>query len=85
MPRSKVITNEAIQIGDGTLVDAKAIGRQYGFTDKYISRLAAVGIIPWHGVRNGAKVYRRYDPTEVKAALAHGVGVSDSSVTDSAQ
>lgn len=67
----------AIQIGDGTLVDNKVVGRHYGYHCKYIDRLAAAGVIPWHGVRNGVKVYRRYDLAEVRAALAHGVTKSD--------
>jgi hypothetical protein len=53
------------------LVDAKAMGSRLGFTGEYINRMAAAGKIPWHGLRNGAKVYRRFNPAEVMAALAH--------------
>jgi hypothetical protein len=54
MPKSKA--NNVIQIGQRSLVDAEAMGEMIGFTAQYISRLAAAGKIPWHGVRNGAKV-----------------------------
>jgi len=70
MSKSKAST---VQISSVSLVDAKAIGAQLGFTGEYINRLAAAGRIPWHGVRNGVKVYRRFDPEEVKVALAHPV------------
>lgn len=76
MPKSKA--SNVIQVGQRNLVDAKAMGALIGFTAQYINRLAAAGKIPWHGVRNGAKVYRRYDPLEVLEALKHEVGVSDS-------
>lgn len=75
MPKSKA--NNVIQIGQGNLVDAKAMGALIGFTAQYVNRMAAAGRIPWHGVRNGAKVYRRYDPQEVLTELKHGVAVSD--------
>ena len=75
MPKSKA--NNAIQIGQRNLVDAKAMGALIGFTAQYVNRMAAAGKIPWHGVRNGAKVYRRYDPLEVLDALKHGVEVFD--------
>jgi hypothetical protein len=74
MPKSKA--NNVIQIGQSNLIDAKAMGESIGFTAQYINRLAAAGKIPWHGVRNGAKVYRRYDQLEVLDALKHDVGVS---------
>lgn len=54
-----------------TLVDAKTMGALIGFTGEYINRLAAADKIPWHGIRNGVKVYRRFNPEEVRAALAH--------------
>jgi hypothetical protein len=76
MPKSKA--NNVIQIGQRNLVDAEAMGGLIGFTPQYVNRLAAAGKIPWHGVRNGAKVYRRYDPDEVLEELKHGVEVSDS-------
>jgi hypothetical protein len=72
------MANNVIQIGQGNLVDAKAMGALIGFTAHYVNRMAAKGRISWHGVRNGAKVYRRYDPTEVLAELKHGVEVPDS-------
>jgi len=50
----------------------------FGFTPQYVDRLAAAGKIPWHGVRNGAKVYRRYDPQQVIEKLKHDVEASDS-------
>lgn len=75
MPKSKA--NSVIQIGQRNLVDASAMGALIGFTAQYINRLAAAGKIPWHGVRNGAKVYRRYDQLEVLDALKHEVQVSD--------
>jgi hypothetical protein len=76
MPKSKA--NNVIEAGQRNLVDAKAMGEQIGFTAQYVNRLAAAGKIPWHGVRNGAKVYRRYDPLKVLDALNHGLEVSDS-------
>lgn len=76
MPKSKAISE--IQIGRRNLLDAKAMGTLIGFTAQYVNRMAAAGNIPWHGVRNGAKVYRRYDPLEVLDALKHGVEMSDS-------
>ena len=54
------------------------MGALIGFTAQYVNRLAAAGKIPWHGVRNGAKVYRRYDQAEVLDALRHDVGMSES-------
>jgi len=75
MPRSKA--SNVIQVGQRNLVDAKAMGALIGFTAQYVNRLAAAGKIPWHGVRNGAKVYRRYDQLEVMDALKHEVGISD--------
>jgi len=76
MPKSNAISE--IQIARQNLVDAKAMGELIGFTPQYVNRLAAAGRIPWHGVRNGAKVYRRYDELEVLDALRHEVGVFDS-------
>lgn len=76
MPKS--MTNNVVQIGQRSLIDAKAMGALIGFTAQYVNRMAAAGKIPWHGVRNGAKVYRRYDPLEVLDELKHGVGMSDS-------
>jgi hypothetical protein len=71
MPKSKA-TN-VVEIGQRNLVDAQEIGKQIGFTSKWVNAMAAAGKIPWHGVRNGVKTYRRFDPDEVMAALAHGV------------
>lgn len=71
MPKSKA--SSVVQIGTQKLFDATAMGDLIGFTGQYVNRLAAAGKIPWHGVRNGAKVYRRYDLQEVK----HDVGVVD--------
>jgi len=76
MPKSKA--NNVIQIGQRSLVDAKEMGALIGFTAQYVNRMAAAGKISWHGVRNGAKVYRRYDPLEVLDELKHGVELSDS-------
>jgi hypothetical protein len=76
MPKSKA--SNVVQIGQRNLVDAKALGALIGFTAQYVNRLAAAGKIPWHGVRNGAKVYRRYDPLQVLHELKHGVEASDS-------
>jgi hypothetical protein len=53
------------------LVDAKEMGARMGFTGAYISRMAQLGRIPWVGLRNGARVYRRFNPATVRAALAH--------------
>jgi hypothetical protein len=75
MPKNKV--NPVVQIGQKNLTDAQTLGRQFGYTAKYMNQLARAGKIPWHGVRNGVKVYRRFDPEEVLAALAHGVEVYD--------
>ena len=75
MPKSKA--NNVVQIGQRSLIDAKAMGALIGFTAQYVNRMAAAGKISWHGVRNGAKVYRRYDPLEVLDELKHGVGMSD--------
>jgi hypothetical protein len=66
------------QVGQRNLVDAKAMGVLIGFTAQYVNRMAAASKIPWHSVRNGVKVYRRYDPQEVLDQLKHGVEVSDS-------
>ena len=71
MPKSKA--DDAVQVGQRNLVDARANGALVGFTEQYINRLAAAGKIPWHGVRNGARVYRRFDKLEVLDALKHGV------------
>jgi hypothetical protein len=76
MPKS--VANNAIDIGQRNLVDAKTLGALIGFTAQYVNRMAAAGKISWHGVRNGAKVYRRYDPLEVLDELKHGVEVPDS-------
>lgn len=83
MPKSKA--NKVIQVGQGNLVDAEALAEKLGFTAQYINRLAAAGKIPWRGVRNGAKVYRRYDPLEVLDALKHEVGVSDPATSQEAK
>jgi hypothetical protein len=74
MPKSNA--NNGIQVGH--LVDAESIGALIGFSAQYVNRLAAAGKIPWHGVRNGAKVYRRYNELEVLDALKHDVGVPES-------
>ena len=55
------------------LVDAKTIGAQLGFTADYITRMAKAGKIPWLGIRNGARVYRRFNLAAVKAVLTHDV------------
>ena len=73
MPKSKAST--AVQIGQRNLIDAKAMGALIGFTAQYVNRMAAAGKISWHGVRNGAKVYRRYNPQEVLDELKHGTKV----------
>ena len=77
MPKSKAANNVVVQIGQSSLVDAAFMGKQVGFTGKYVSQLARAGKIPWVGVCNGVKVYRRYDVEAVLAALAHGVEASD--------
>jgi hypothetical protein len=69
MAKNKVV----LQGGQPNLVDAEAIGIQTGYTPRYINRLADDGVIPWHGVRSGARAYRRYNPEDVLAALAHPV------------
>ena len=46
-------------------------------TPRLDNRMAAAGKISWHGVRNGAKVYRRYDPLEVLDELKHCIEVPD--------
>ena len=83
MPKSKA--NNVIQIGQSNLIDAKAMGESIGFTAQYINRLAAAGKIPWHRVRNGAKVYRRYDQLKVLDALKHEIGMSDSAASQEAK
>ncbi len=76
MPKSKV--GIAVQVGQKRLVDADAVGEFYGFTGKWVSEQAAAGNIPWHGIRNGAKVFRRFDLEEVRTALSHPVAaISD--------
>ena len=76
MPKSKA--SDVVQIGQRNLVDAEAIAALIGFTPQYVNRLAAAGRISWHGVRNGAKVYRRYDPLQVLHELKHGMEPSGS-------
>ena len=71
MPKSKA--SNVVQIGQRNLIDAEAMGALIGFTAQYVNRLAAAGKITWHGMRNGAKVYRRYDPLEVLDELKHRV------------
>jgi len=56
-----------------SLVGAVEIAKMFGFTTQYINRMAAAGKIPWHGIRNGSKVYRRFDVEAVKVALGHEV------------
>jgi hypothetical protein len=75
MPKSKVST--VVQVGQTNLVDAGAMGAIAGFTGQYMNRMAAAGKVPWHGVKNGVRVYRRFSPSEVLAALAHGVGAME--------
>ncbi len=75
MPKSKA--SSVVQVGPRSLVDAGAMGELIGFTSKWVSAMAREGRIPWVGIRNGCKIYRRYDPVEVMAALAHGVEASD--------
>src|ERR1035437_9936957 len=76
MPKSKA--NNVVQIGQRNLIDAEAMGALLGFTAQYVNRIAAAGKIPWHGVRNGAKVHRRFDALEVLGALKHGLDPSHS-------
>lgn len=83
MPKSKA--DHVLQVGQRNLVDARAMGARVGFTAQYINRLAAAGKVPWHGVRNGAKVYRRYDPPKVLDALKHDVGASDRAASQKAK
>jgi hypothetical protein len=82
MPKSKATNNIVVEIGQTRLVDAEAIGAHIGFTPKWVSEQAREGRIPWHGIRNGTKVYRRFNLEEVLAALAHDVEAFDG---DSAQ
>lgn len=77
MPKSKLIVIPKNE--EEKPVDAKVIGEFYGWTPKHIHFLARQGAIPWHGVKFGAKVYRRFYLSEVKAALAHGVTANKSS------
>jgi hypothetical protein len=74
MPKSKAA---GVMINQVPLVDAEAMGGVVGHTAQYVNRLANEGKIPWHGVRNGVKVYRRFDVTAVLAALSHGVEAPD--------
>ena len=67
--------SNVVQIGQRNLVDAESMGALIGFTAQYVNRMAAAGKISWHGVRNGAKVYRRYNPQEVLDELKHGTKV----------
>ena len=53
----------------GRLVDARSVAEHFGFSVQYINRLAREGRIPWRGIRNGAKVHRRFDLGEIRAAL----------------
>lgn len=80
MPKSKA--DNVIEVAQGNLVDARSIGALIGFTAQYVNRMAAAGRIPWHGVRNGAKVYRRYDRIEVLEALKHEVAASDNAASN---
>jgi hypothetical protein len=73
MAKSKA-NNVLVEIGQKSLVDAEAMGAKIKFTPKYINQLARANLIPWVGVRNGVKVYRRFDPEAVMAALSHEVG-----------
>ena len=77
MPKSK--PSNVVQIDQRNLVDAEAMGALIGFTAQYVNRMAAAGRISWHGVRNGAKVYRRYDPLQVLDELRHGARTFESS------
>jgi hypothetical protein len=71
MPKIKLV---AMPAPDEKPVDAKTIGEHFGFTDKYINRLAAAGLIPFLGKHLGGKrVYRRFYISAVEAALAHDV------------
>jgi hypothetical protein len=69
MPKSKL--NPAIRIDEKSLVDAVVMATLLGFSPQYVGRLADRGAIPWHGVCNGVRTYRRYNPEEVMAALRH--------------
>ena len=68
MAKSKA--SNVVQIGQRNPIDTMAMGALIGFTAQYVNRLAAAGMITWHG---GAKVYRRYDPLEVLDELQHRV------------
>ena len=83
MPKSGADNN--LEVGRRNLVNAKTMGASVGFTAQYINRLAAAGKIPWHRVRNGAKVYRRYDQLKVLDALKHEIGMSDSAASQEAK
>lgn len=74
MPKSKACG--VIEVGQGSLVDARTIGGHIGFTSKWVNSMAEAGKLPWVGVKNGAKVYRRFSIDAVMAALAHGVEAS---------
>jgi hypothetical protein len=72
MPRSRA-SDVVQQVGHRRLVDAEAVAEYFGFTGKWVNAMARAEKIPWHGVRNGVKVYRRFDLDEVIVALAHSV------------
>jgi hypothetical protein len=51
------------------LVDARTVAEYFGFSVQYINRLARGGVIPYHGLRNGVGIHRRFDLAAVRAAL----------------
>jgi hypothetical protein len=71
MPKSKA--NIVSINAHDELVDAKEIGARLGFTADYINRMANAGKVPWVGFKNGARVFRRFNPAAVIEALTHDV------------
>jgi len=57
-------------INKSDLVNAKTMGEQLNVSEQYVHRLALRGRIPSQKMRKGSRIYRRYDPAAVKAALA---------------
>lgn len=55
------------------LVDANTIAAMFGRTAHWVNTLAREGRIRWYGQKNGVKVYRRFDPEEVRQDLLHSV------------
>jgi hypothetical protein len=71
MPKSKA--SNLIPDGQASLVDADAMGAIAGYSGQYINRMAKQGRVPWIGIKNGTKTYRRYSVATVLQALSHGV------------